>query len=80
VSCMMPRLKTMSRMVTRMLRHLSASAAFSRNVTTSTRHGETTRGLLEYIDELVADYSLNQYKMARAMTFNWNCHFGASTN
>ncbi len=36
------------------------------NVTTSTKiriHAENPRGLLEYIDELVADYQrLNQYK------------------
>jgi len=39
------------------------------NVTTSTKiriHGENSRGLLEYLDELVADYQrLNQYKSGK---------------
>lgn len=57
-----------------------------KNVTTSTKirlHGDNPRGLLEYIDELVADYSrLNQYKNGKGDDLQLELSFwnGASAN
>jgi hypothetical protein len=56
------------------------------NVTSSTKiriHGQNPRGLLEYIDELVADYSrLNQYKSGKGDDLQLELGFwnGASVN